>query len=201
MCGSRMPVASMAILLAIATLRGAFRSRAPWIVVVVALMMLLAVSRVQRYQRFVELADAQVVQDRVAGSVHAGFFELVEDYPLGRGLGTGWGTSIPGFLQQDAPVPIGMESEFARILVELGILGLLVWLGFMAWVSWKPLLPHRVPLAPAYLVGQAGLIAWFATGLVGAGLLYAVPTAAIGLYVAGMISASSGYAEDAEVVR
>lgn len=85
-----------------------------------------------RLQRFKTLNDTDFVSERVAGSVNRSFFEILLEYPLGNGLGGG-GTNIPYFLEGEVRNPIGMENEYARILCEQGIVGLLLWLGFLAW--------------------------------------------------------------------
>lgn len=85
-----------------------------------------------RLQRFKTLKDTDAVTDRIAGSVNRNFFEILLEYPMGNGLGGG-GTSIPYFLEGQVRNPIGMENEYARILSEQGIVGLLLWLAFVAW--------------------------------------------------------------------
>ena len=89
--------------------------------------------RNERFQRFESLADKALVADRIAGSVNKTFFEILADYPMGNGLGGG-GTSIPYFLVSEVRSPIGMENEYSRILLEQGIIGLLIWIGFIGWV-------------------------------------------------------------------
>lgn len=85
-----------------------------------------------RLQRFKTLKDTDSVGDRIAGSVNRNFFEILMEYPMGNGLGGG-GTSIPYFLEGQVRNPIGMENEYARILSEQGVVGLLLWLAFVGW--------------------------------------------------------------------
>jgi hypothetical protein len=85
-----------------------------------------------RFQRFKTLSDTEGVTDRIAGSVNRGFWEILLEYPMGNGLGGG-GTSIPYFLEGQVRHPIGMESEYARILSEQGVIGLLLWVSFILW--------------------------------------------------------------------
>ena len=40
---------------------------------------------------------------------------------------------MPYFLEGQVRNPIGMENEYARILAEQGIIGLLIWLAFLVW--------------------------------------------------------------------
>src|SRR5260370_21983034 len=51
---------------------------------------------------------------------------------MGNGLGGG-GTSIPYFLEGQVRNPVGMENEYARILSEQGIIGLLLWFCFLGY--------------------------------------------------------------------
>jgi hypothetical protein len=51
---------------------------------------------------------------------------------MGNGLGGG-GTSIPYFLAPSVNRPVGAENEYARILLEEGIIGLVIWSAFAIW--------------------------------------------------------------------
>ncbi|HUI78868.1 MAG TPA: hypothetical protein VLY24_13160 [Bryobacteraceae bacterium] len=86
----------------------------------------------ERLQRFKALGDTDFVTNRVAGSVNRGFWEILAEHPMGNGLGGG-GTSIPAFLEGGIRNPIAIENEYARILAEQGIVGLVSWLGFIVW--------------------------------------------------------------------
>jgi hypothetical protein len=86
----------------------------------------------ERFQRFKSLSDTEGVVDRIAGSVNRGFWEILVEYPMGNGLGGG-GTSMPYFLAAEVRNPIQMENEYARILCEQGIIGVLLWIGFVLW--------------------------------------------------------------------
>jgi hypothetical protein len=85
-----------------------------------------------RFSRFKSLGDADAVAERIAGSVNRDFWEILAEYPMGNGLGGG-GTSIPYFLEGQVRNPIGLENEYARIMCEQGVIGLLLWLAFLAW--------------------------------------------------------------------
>src|SRR6202008_181902 len=99
--------------------------------VLVGAMVLAALSNV-RFQRFKSLGDTEGVSERIAGSVNRGFWEILREYPMGNGMGGG-GTSIPDFLEGEVRNPIGMENEYARILAEQGVVGLLLWFVFVVW--------------------------------------------------------------------
>src|SRR5438034_10053321 len=63
----------------------------------------------ERLQRFTMLSDTEAIRERVGQSVNLGFFEMLGRYPLGAGLGSAVGTSIPSFLEVSADEQIGME--------------------------------------------------------------------------------------------
>ena len=87
----------------------------------------------ERLQRFTTLQDPEFLSERLVGSVNLTFFELAGKYPLGNGLGGG-GTSVPHFLQARIRNVVTMENEYARILLELGLPGLVMWGLFIGWV-------------------------------------------------------------------
>jgi hypothetical protein len=143
----------------------------------------------QRFQRFKSLSDADTVTDRIAGSVNRGFFEILLEYPMGNGLGGG-GTSIPYFLEGQVRNPIGMENEYARILSEQGIIGLLLWLGFVAWYLSRA----RVAFAKGpWTTGRRLVWCLSAFGLgtawIGTGFLTAIPGTALMMLGMGWTSA------------
>ena len=136
------------------------------------------VSGEARLQRFVSLENSSYVKERIEGSVNMSFTELLVKYPIGNGLGGG-GTSIPFFLQYLVKNPIGLENEFSRILLELGLPGLGLWAAFIAWTAW------RRPTGPGdpWLLGRrlmwCGALAGFATAFLGTGMLTAIPQSAL----------------------
>ena len=107
-----------------------------------------------------QLQDTTHVKERIEGSVNLSFTELLVKYPIGNGLGGG-GTSIPFFLQYLVKNPIGLENEFSRILLELGVPGLCLWAGFIGWTALKrPVRPRRPVAAgpPAHVVRGPGRV-------------------------------------------
>jgi len=133
----------------------------------------------ERLQRFKSLSDTDFITDRLAGSVNRNFFEILMDYPMGNGLGGG-GTSIPYFLEGQVRNPVGMENEYARILSEQGIIGLLAWLSFIVWYI------GRAKIAFARGEWTSGRrVVWclsvfgLSTAWIGTGFLTAIPGTAI----------------------
>jgi len=141
-----------------------------------------------RFQRFKSLSDTDYVSERIAGSMNRGFFEILLEYPMGNGMGGG-GTSIPYFLHGQVRNPIGLENEYARILCEQGIIGLLLWICFVGWFIF------RAPVAFAkgrWVNGRRGAWCYAAismlTALSGIGLLTAIPQSALMLLGVGWVT-------------
>jgi hypothetical protein len=148
-------------------------------IVLVVLLLGIVALRNDRFQRFKSLSETENVEERLSGSVNRGFFEILLEYPMGNGLGGG-GTSIPYFLEGQVRNPIGMESEYARILCEQGVIGLGLWIGFIIWFLYRRVkLGGKVPWAGSRrLVWSLSVLA-LVTGLIGMGMLTAVPTTAL----------------------
>ena len=132
-----------------------------------------------RFQRFKTLDDTDYVSERIAGSVNRGFWEILVEYPMGNGLGGG-GTSLPYFLAGQVRNPIAMENEYARILAEQGVIGLVLWLAFLTWFFQR----RKVAFASGPW-STARRITWcltgigFATAWIGTGILTSIPGTAL----------------------
>jgi hypothetical protein len=153
-------------------------------VVIIGILATVALTNA-RFQRFKSLQDKDYVADRIAGSVNRSFWEIIAEYPMGNGLGGG-GTSIPYFLEGQVRNPIGMENEYARILAEQGIIGLVLWLGFLGWFF------QRVGIAfskGAWAIPRKLLWCYvaigFGTAWIGTGLLTSIPATVLLLIGAG----------------
>ncbi len=166
---------------------GGLRSRRfGWIVAVAAVAWV--VSGDERLQRFTTLQDTQFVTQRIASSVNMGFFELAREFPLGNGMGGG-GTSIPYFLQGRVRRPVVMENEYARIVLEQGLPGLALWIAFIIWVFTRR---RSVPRSDPWFLGRrlarVATAAYFCSGLIGVGLLTAIPHTGVFLLLTGWIA-------------
>jgi hypothetical protein len=128
-----------------------------------------------RFQRFKSLDDKEYITNRIAGSVNRGFFEILTEYPLGNGLGGG-GTSMPYFLEGQVRNPIGMENEYARILAEQGIIGLLIWLAFLAWYFARSRIAFaKGPWSTPRRLLWFSVVIGFGTAWIGTGSLTSIP--------------------------
>jgi len=166
-------------LLLVTVLNGRMAPKKRVMIVLLILVMAGVAMRNTRFQRFKSLSDTDYVEERIAGSVNRGFFEILIEYPMGNGLGGG-GTSIPYFLMGQVRNPIGMENEYARILCEQGIIGLLLWVSFIAWfLSGFRKVFAKGPWATGRRLVWTLSVFGLGTGAIGLGMLTAVPQTAI----------------------
>jgi len=155
----------------------------------------------ERLQRFTELQNTQMVSERIAGSVNMNFFEAAATYPFGNGLGGG-GTSIPYFLQNRIEKPVIIENEYARVLLELGLVGLALWVAFIVWLLIRPQPARSDPWFVGRRLAWVTCAAYFATGLIGTGLLTSIPQTCLLFLSMGWVGAQQfeGVAEQRSVV-
>jgi hypothetical protein len=190
MSATRTSVLQLAIIVVLATLSGKMPPifQAVWILLLGGAGYI--VFSEDRLQRFLTLFDTDRVADRIIGSVNMNLFELLATYPLGNGLGAG-GTSLPYFLAYLVDNPVGLESEYSRILLELGIPGLLLWFGFIAWFIWhRPQEKHDSWLFCRQLLWVATLFQ-FLNCFLGIGMMTAIPQTALLLLGIGFAATPS----------
>jgi hypothetical protein len=140
-----------------------------------------------RLQRFTTLSDTDYVQQRLNYSVNESFLDVAIKYPMGNGLGGG-GTSIPYFLRDRLKDQVALENEYARILAEEGIPGLIIWIAFIAWVMVSPLPKRSDQWGTALRLARIYLAIVFLTMVLGTGTLNAVPGTAFMLMLVGWMS-------------
>jgi hypothetical protein len=186
MAATRQGMIMAALLVVIASVSGKLGplKRVVWALAIVAVIW--GAMHNERWQRYKEL-DSESVEDRVAGSINRTFWEVLVEYPMGNGLGGG-GTSIPYFLASQVNRPVEVESEYCRILLEQGLVGLLLWIGFIAWFVF-----NRAGFAKdEWLTGRR--MAWylclliFVIGAIGIGMLSSVPNTFLFLLSLGWTS-------------
>jgi len=138
-----------------------------------------------RFQRFKSLGDTEGVTERIAGSVNRGFWEILVDYPMGNGLGGG-GSSMPYFLAGQVKNAIGIENEYARILGEQGIIGLVLWLSFLFWFySRAPVAFSKGPWATTRRLSWCLAAIGAGTAWIGTGMLSSIPGTVLMMMVMG----------------
>ena len=186
MAATRQGIVMAAMLVVIASLSGKLGvlKRVIWAGAIVAVIW--SAMHNERWQRYKEL-DSESVQDRIAGSVNRTFWEVLVEYPMGNGLGGG-GTSIPYFLASQVSRPVEVENEYGRILLEQGLVGLLLWVGFVVWF-----VTNRVTFVKDdWLTGRR--MAWylciltFLIAAIGNGMLSSIPNTFLFLLCIGWTS-------------
>jgi hypothetical protein len=140
-----------------------------------------------RLQRISTLQDSTYLSQRVGGSVNAGIFELLVEYPFGNGLGGG-GTSLPFFLEHRVRHLVIMENEYARILLEQTCIGLCIWIAFIVWFVLRRFSPLARIWELTEQLSWVAVVAYFGTALLGIGLLTSIPQSMILLLCAGSVT-------------
>ncbi len=107
--------------------------------------------------------------------------------PFGNGLGGG-GTSLPYFLEDRVRDRVTMENEYARILLEQGIIGLCLWVGFIVWFVTRRFSAARTSWQMGEHVAWAACIMYFGSAMIGTGLLTSIPQTALLLLLAGWVA-------------
>ena len=197
MSGARTHFVAAAILVIVATfsLRSKLGYALGWILLIAFIGW--GISGEQRLQRFMELRDTDAIAERISWSVNMTFVEVAGQYPFGNGLGGG-GTSIPYFLQGRIINPVTLENEYARIMLEQGLIGLLMWALFVVWVTTRR---DMDPYGPWYLgrrLARIATVTFFLTGLTGTGLLTSIPQTALFLLLVGWVGARQEVTEPVE---
>jgi hypothetical protein len=156
-------------------------------IAVLGAILFYGVMRVERLQRFTTLANFDYVEGRIWGSLQFSLLDAIVTYPLGAGLGSAFGSSMPFFLQHLAPEPIGAENEYARIVLEQGVIGLAIWLCFLATFLFRPLpfLDESWRLGLLYMKVMAAIM--WGTAFLGTGLLQAIPGSILLLLQMGLL--------------
>jgi hypothetical protein len=185
LCGARLPVVVLAAATIYVLLSLRMRAATIFAFAVSGCGVLYLVTHLERMQRFMTMADSDEITNRLAGSVNMGFFDLLTSYPLGAGLAKAFGTSIPYFLSADALPQVGIENEYGHIAVEEGVLGLALWISFLAIVISRRQQATVTSQAGATYVRALVAATWL-SALMGSGALYGVPSASLLLILMGI---------------
>lgn len=198
MCGARSPIVAAVVILLMAWVFSGFSIRVGIPIVLGFAAFTFLVFSNQRFQRILTVAEHNVFAERLSGSKN--FLDYFFEYPLGAGMGSSFGTSIPFFLQARAPRPIGLETEYSRILIDQGWIGLLLWIIFLFWlhVPWPNIKGSRSNFKFGTIMIYAASLTTWATAIIGTGVLSAIPGSAMLLINMGIIVARR---EDFSVIR
>lgn len=184
---TRSPVVQLVAILGLLLLVTGLSLRVVSSIAGLAVVVGFVVLRNPRFQRFLTLEDTDYVTERVSWSVNATLWEVLTEYPLGNGLGSAGGTSIPFFLLDLAKPQHGLENEFGRIAMEQGLIGLLLWMFFLGWLFTR-LPPRRRggSLVAERMMWASVLVMW-GTAFIGTGLLSSIPGTALLLLWMGIV--------------
>jgi hypothetical protein len=188
MCAARQPLVMFMVAALVALLFTRLNPIVTLVTVVFGAAVVLVASTDERLQRVTTLTETEFVSERIRGSANESFFELMADYPVGAGMGSSAGTSIPYFLADRAPVAIGLENEYSRVLVDQGLIGLGLWVAFLVWLLYRPP-PLRLstPWGTGVILMYALVLTNWATAFIGTGTLSAVPGAVMILIQMGIL--------------
>lgn len=188
MCAARVPVVMFVLATGVAWVVSRLTPQVALFAVALITAAVLVAATDERLQRAVTLEDTEAVARRVQGSVNESFLDLLARYPGGAGMGSAAGTSIPFFLADRAPRPVGLENEYSRILVDQGWVGLVGWVAFLVWVFHRP---PPVMLGAPWGLGVVLMFALcatnWATAFVGTGSLSAIPMSVLLLAQMGVL--------------
>jgi hypothetical protein len=192
LCGSRTPVVLMLVLAAYTVYQLKLRLGYLALVVVLGVGVAYVVSGSQRLQRFTTLEDTEEVSGRIQGSVNVGVLDLFIDYPLGAGLGSAFGTSVPSFLRHLAPESIGAENEYARIGVEQGLVGVCLWVSFLVWFFTRRAASRAASAQLSYRLCRLFLLLAWGGACLGTGMLTSIPGTCLVLLFMGWVVRCNG---------
>jgi hypothetical protein len=186
-CAARSPVVQLGIILVLLLLVTRLSLKLLAGMSVLALVVGVLVLRDERFQRFLSLEDTGYIAERVSWSVNTSLVDVITQYPLGNGLGSAAGTSIPFFLMDLARPQYGLENEFARIAMEQGIIGLLLWLLFLGWLFTRLPPRRREGSLMAERMMWATVLVMWGTADIGTGMLSSIPGTAFLLLWMGVV--------------
>jgi O-antigen ligase len=93
---------------------------------------------------------------------------------------------MPYFLEGEVRNPIGLENEYAMILAEQGVIGLLFWMGFILWFfSRAPIAFAKGRWDSSRRIGWCVAAAGVASAWIGIGMLSSIPATVLLLLMMG----------------
>jgi hypothetical protein len=188
MAAARHHMVMLFIVLLAATLAGRMRIsyRAVWVGLLLVVGAIVA--RDPRLQRFTTLEDDEYVRERVRTSVNETFIDYARRYPMGVGLGAG-GTSIPYFLMDRLDDATFIENEYGRIMLEQGIPGLVLWVGFIVWFAARGLLRRPGQWQLGGRLAWVMVVSYFLSAAIGLGLMASIPQSYVFFLLIGWVAA------------
>ena len=164
----------LAVLLVASLLSGKLGAIARFVWMAMLAVIAIVISANPRlFQRLMSISPDAIIE-RLSWSMNRGVLQLVADYPMGNGLGGG-GNSIPAFLTHLLRNPLHVENQYATIMLEQGLPGLLIWFAFIIWVLSRPGLRSDDPVFLTRRLTRLACAAFLATGFIGVGLFTSIP--------------------------
>jgi hypothetical protein len=188
MASARTHVVLAGIVALTALFQGRMKTSARIILGGVLVAVMAAAASNERFQRVMSLGDTEAVASRLQGSVNRTFLEILVEYPMGNGLGGG-GTSLPTFVTGMVKSPVAMESEYARILLEQGVIGLLLWIGFITWFLVQRGAKETDPWQTGRMLGWYACAASLGVATIGTGMLTSIPQTVLMMLTMGWATA------------
>jgi hypothetical protein len=188
MAATRVHFVVMAVLIVVATLSAQMRPgvRFAWMTLMGLIGLLTA--NTERLQRFSSLQDTEFLENRIYASLNKSFLDIVNQYPMGNGLGGG-GTSLPYFLQARVQnVALGLENEYSRLVLEQGIIGLGLWTAFLIWIFSRQTANKQDNWFLGKRLAWFTCLSYFIVAVVGIGLFVAIPQSCITFLLLGWIA-------------
>lgn len=202
LAASRLNIMTLGVIVLATVLSGRFgvAGRLAWIGMIGCVAWIVSMEE-RLFQRILTLSPDTIIE-RLSWSVNWTLVDFALQYPLGNGLGGG-GTSIPFFLQHLIRDPRSIENHYGAILLEQGVPGLFLWLSFIAWALTRRTTRATDPWYFGRRLLWLTVALFFGQGVIGQGLLTAVPTSALLMLVLGwlVVRQPSGSEVGAEVAE
>jgi predicted permease len=96
---------------------------------------------------------------------------------------------------------VAIESEWGRIVLETGLVGLAAWIAFLIWAFTRPHPKRDDGASLAFRLAWFLCLTFFATGFIGIGLFTSIPSTAILLILVGWMASHHTQESEARVRR
>lgn len=189
--GPRLPVVVLGLMVILGVLWGRINAGAFLVLLFIGSIAGYFISQDARLQRFTTLNDVDMLVDRFGISVNKSFFEVILDFPMGNGIGGG-GTSLPYFAAQYLTNATIVENEYARIILEQGVVGFMIMTAFIISVLFKKISKSDPDYMAKSLLWFKNVSSWI-TAMIGIGMMTTVPGTALLLLSMGFCAAPARY--------
>ncbi len=190
-CGARQPLWVFCMLVILTWIQSGMSAKAGIYVFLLAGTIMYFSMGNERFQRGFSVVstdgDKMFVGNRLKNSINEELYNEFFLYPLGSGMGSSFGTSLPYFLSHLAPEIKGQENEYSRILIDQGWIGLGLWLAFLYWVHFPRPRSNNPDISLLLCMTHSTTALIWATAFIGAGILSSIPGTALLLVNMGVL--------------